>query len=165
MSNWFYDDESGRYVLKGARILFPNFSGEEQDYNQAGKRNFRLVLPVDMAEELKSRGVFVRDRPDRDNPDESIYLVKVGIYPDADIRLKFGGKLHPLSVNDFDVVDSEFRKGHVINGNLDVEFHVSRNTRVMTDNRYARVDTMIIPIRKSRLLDDYEDAIDDELPM
>lgn len=163
--NWFYDDETGRYVMKGARILFPNFEGAEQDYNQAGKRNFRLQVPEDLAEEMKSRGIYVRERPPREDEDETQYLMKVGIYNDADIRFLSGRKMQPLTPDNFDLVDKEFRKGHVGNGDISVEFHVSRNTRVQTSSPYVRVDTMIIPIRKSRLLEDYAEYEDDDLPM
>ena len=166
MSNmtWFYDEETGRYVVKGARILFPNFSGDEQDYNQAGKRNFRLLLTADLAEEMKSRGVYIRERPPREDDDEPQYLMKVGIYSDADVRLLTDRKMRPLTIGDFDLVDKEFRKGHVGNGDISIEYHVSKNTKVQTSSPYVRADTVIIPIRKSRLLADYEEY-DDDLPM
>lgn len=161
----FYDEESGRYVVKGARILFPNFEGAEQDYNQAGKRNFRLELNEAMAEEMKSRGVYVRYREGRDETEPDQYLMKVGIYPDADIRLLSGKAMTALTPETFELVDREFRKGHVGNGDISLEFHISKNTRVAASSPYARVDTMIIPIRKSRLLSEYEDyETDDELP-
>lgn len=168
MSNFecFYDEESGRYIVKGARILFPNFEGAEQDYNQAGKRNFRLQLDKDTAEEMKSRGVYVRFREARDETEDDQYLMKVGIYQDADIRLLSGRAMTALTPETFELVDREFRKGHVANGDISLEFHISKNTRVTASSPYARVDTMIIPIRKSRLLTEYEDYdSDDELPM
>lgn len=163
-ANWIYDNESGRYLIKNARILFPNFEGAEQDYNQAGKRNFRLQLPEDLAMELKDQGVFVRERPPREDDDEQQYLLKVGIYRDADIRFLQGRKMNQLDFEDLGLVDTEFRKGHVANGDISVEFHISRNTRVAASSPYVRVDTMIVPIRKSKLLAEYEDY-DDELPM
>ena len=164
--NCFYDEETGRYVIKGARIMFPNFAGEEQDYNHAGKRNFRLVVNEALAEEMKNQGVFIRERPPREDDDEPQLLMKVGIYRDADIRLLTRGKMTQLAFEDFDMVDKEFRKGHVDNGNISIELHVSKNTRVASSAPYVRVDTMIVPIRKSRLLEEYEEyESDDELPM
>lgn len=165
MSNvtWFYDEETGRYVVKGARILFPNFEGAEQQYNQAGKRNFRLDLPEDLAEELKGRGVYVRERPNQDG-DGSLYLVKIGIYQDADVRLLTGGNLSALSYDNFEMIDREFRKGHIINGQINLEFHISRNTRVANGSLYARLDTIVMPLRKSHLLAEYESAMEDDLP-
>lgn len=161
--NWFYDEETGHYVVKGARILFPNFEGAEQDYNQAGKRNFRLVLDEDLTHELRDRGVYVREREGREDEDETQYLLKVGVYPDADIRFLNGKAMSKVAIvnnnpreDQASLIDEEFRKGHIKNGEISVEFHVSKNTRVVTSSPYVRVDTMIIPIRKSRLLEDYE---------
>lgn len=170
--NWFYDEDTGRYVIKGARILFPNFEGVEQDYNQAGKRNFRLMVSEDLADEMVRRGVNVRFREARDETEDDQRLIKVGIYQDAEIRLLSGKAMSRILIENDDrgiatkndqgkLIDSEFKKGHIRNGEIDIEFHVSKNTRVATSSPYVRVDTMIIPIRKSRLLEDYEDYEDD----
>ena len=160
--NWFYDEDTGRYVIKGsARILFPNFEGAEQDYNQAGKRNFRLQLTEDLAEEMQNRDVHVRVREGRDEEEDDQYLMKVGVYPDADIRLLSGKAMTNLAFDNLSMIDREFRKGHIKNGEISLEFHVSKNTKVASSSPYVRVDTMIIPIRKSRLLEEYEDY-DDE---
>ena len=158
MSNmtWKYDEDTGRYIVKGARILFPNFEGVEQDYNMKGKRNFRLQLDESLAEEIKSRGIYVRERESRDDTDERQFLMKVGVYNDADIRLLSGRAMTCLSPDTFKMVDREYKKGHVINGDIDLEFNISRNTRIASASPYVRLDTMIIPIRKSRLLEDYE---------
>lgn len=170
--NWIYDEDTGRYVVKNARIMFPNFQGAEQDYNQAGKRNFNLRIDKDLADELSERGVHVRFREARDESEEDQYLVKVGVYRDAEIRLLSGKAMTAVVISNDDhglptaddqgkMVDSEFRKGHVKNGEIGLEFHVSKNTRVSTAAPYLRVDTMVIPIRKSRLLSEYEDYEDD----
>lgn len=167
--NWSYDETNGRYIVKNARIMFPNFEGAEQDYNQAGKRNFRLLLDEELAEEMRSRGVHVRYREARDENEEDQYLMKVSIYGDADIRF-FGGKgaLQKIVIDNNDpdndqavLVDEEFRKGHIKNGEIALEFHVSRNTRVQASSPYVRVDTMVLPIRRSRLLEEYEDIESD----
>lgn len=165
MSNmtWEYDDRSGRYLVRGARILFPNFEGAEQDYNQQGKRNFRLELDEDLANELRGRGVFVREREGRDDTEERQYLMKVGVYRDADVRLLSDRNMTALPLERFGMVDREYSKGHVINGDIDLEFHISRNTQIASSSPYVRLDTIIIPIRKSRLLSQYEDYEQDEM--
>ena len=164
MSNmtWNYDDASGRYVVKGARIMFPNFDGAEQEFNPAGRRNFRLLVNEDLADELKSRGLYVRERPPRDETEDTQRMVKIGVYQDADIRLLSGHNMTALELDNFGMIDREFRKGHVGNGEISLEFHVSRNTRVPSGALYARVDTMIVPLRKSRLLEEYEEDMDYE---
>ena len=111
MSNmtWKYDEDTGRYIVKGARILFPNFEGVEQDYNMKGKRNFRLQLDESLAEEIKSRGIYVRERESRDDTDERQFLMKVGVYNDADIRLLSGRAMTCLSPETFKTVDREYK--------------------------------------------------------
>ena len=59
------------------------------------------------------------------------------------------------------MIDDEYGKGHIQNGKVMLEFHLSRNSKVVNSPIYARVDTMIIPIRKSRLLEEFEDFEDD----
>lgn len=167
--SFIYDEETGRYIVKSARILFPNFEGAEQDYNMAGKRNFRLDISPDLADEMRDLGVAVRER-EMENGDMQ-YLLKVSVYPDADIRFLSGRSMSKMPIdnknpqNDSgEVIDGEFRRGHIKNGEISVEFHISKNTRVAMSSPYVRLDTAILPVRKSRLLEDYEEG-DDDLPM
>ncbi len=167
MTSWEYDNESGRYIVRNARIMYPNFEGAEQNYNAAGKRNFNLLIPAeaaDLADELRGRDIHVRSLEARDDTEGERYLVKVSVYQDADIRLLSGKAMTKIrisndnpSLDQTELIDSEFRKGHVINGRIDFEFHLSRNTKVVAASPYLRLDTMILPIRKSRLLEEYED--------
>ena len=165
---WFYDEETGHYVVKGARILFPNFAGAEQDYNPAGKRNFRMQINQDLAEELRMRGISVREREGRDETEETQYLVKIGVYPSVDIRFLDGNKKSRMVIDNDDpdnddgiLIDKEFSNGHVKNGEINVEFHVSKNTRVPNGSLYTRADVIIIPIRKSLLLEELDDEEDE----
>ena len=158
-----YDEDTGHYIVKGATVMFANFAGAEQDYNPAGKRNFKLLMDEGLADELKSMGVHVRERPPRDETEDTTYQAKIGVYNDADIRLLSGRTMSPMTISrneeedDGPAIDREFRKGHVINGDIRLEFHVSRNTKITNASPYLRLDGMIIPIRKSRLMSDYED--------
>lgn len=158
--NFMYDDATGHYIIKNAHIQFPNFAGEEQSFNAAGKRNFRLIIPEELYNELNDRGVYVRARPPRDETEPAQYYVKVGVYQSSDVRIYSGKALVQLDPEDFAQIDSEYRKGHI--QNVDVEFHVSVNRMVPSATPYVRLDTAIITVGKSRLLDDYED---DELPL
>lgn len=159
--NYFFDNESGHYIVKNARILFPNFAGEEQDYNAAGKRNFKLSVNKELADEMMERGVNVRIRPPREDGDEPQYLIKIGVYRDSDVRLMSGRAMTKLDYEDLDQVDSEFRKGHVKANDVQLEFHVSVNTKVRNSSPYLRLDVGIIPIGKSRLLEEYDNLVDD----
>ena len=163
MMSCIYDEETGHYIANDATVMFQNFSGEEQDYNQAGKRNFRLILNESLADELQKRGVHVRVRPPRDETESPQYMTKVSVYPDADILMVSGRVKSQMVISrnpdedDGPAIDREFRKGHVRNGELRVEFHVTRNSRVANGPIYLRLDSMVIPIRKSKLMEEYED--------
>lgn len=172
---WTYDEDTQRYIVRNARILFPNFQGAEQDYNMAGKRNFNLQIDKELSDELQRQGVRVREREPRNEEEDIQYLIKVGVYKDAEIRMLSGKAMTKILIENDErglpsrndqgnMVDDEFRRGHARNGEIMVEFHVSRNTRVANAMIYVRLDTMIIPIRKSRLLEEYEDHDSDELP-
>lgn len=160
--NFFYDEESGHYIVKNARIMFPNFAGEEGDYNAAGKRNFRLQIDKEFADELMERGVNVSIRPPRDDDDEPQYLIKIGIYRNSDVRILSGKAMTQLDYENLDYVDKEFRKGHVKSGEVKLEFHVSVNTKIKSSSPYLRLDAAIIPIGKSRLFEELDEEYYEE---
>lgn len=57
--------------IEGARLIFRNFRGEKNDYNDEGNRNFGVLLDDDLAEELKEEGWRVKHlRPKPDDPDQ-----------------------------------------------------------------------------------------------
>jgi hypothetical protein len=43
-------------LMEDARIIFRNFKGEEGMYNREGDRNFAVILPDELAEQLKKDG-------------------------------------------------------------------------------------------------------------
>lgn len=158
MKNWTYVEKSGRYVIKdSALIRFPNFEGAAQTYNASGRKNFKLVIDETLASELKERGVYVRDRAPRNEDGETEYQVKVGVYPTTDVRLKIDGKEKRIGFDSLDIIDREFRKGHIENGEIGVAFHVSKNNNVPNGAYYLRVDEIKLPVRKSLLFDEMED--------
>lgn len=159
-----YDQDTGHFIVNGATVLFPNFSGVAQQYNQEGKRNFKLVVDESLANTLKEMGVFIKERPPRDETEEMTYQVKIGVYSDAEILFVNGKAKTPMLIDGRDpenddgpAIDREFRKGHVYNGDIRLEFHVSKNTKYPNSSPYLRLDGMVIPIRKSRLMSEYED--------
>ena len=74
-------------VLENARIIFKNFSGKKTDYNDEGNRNFGVLIPDDIVDDLIADGWKVKFRPPReDDPEhyEQPWLpvkVKFGQYP------------------------------------------------------------------------------------
>lgn len=171
-----YDQYSRHYIVRNTRILFANFSGVARQFNQEGRRNFHVVVPEDLAMEMEELGVNVHRLPPRNEGDDVTFTLKVSVYPDADIRFLSGRNMSSAVINNEDkerdmgpMIDNEFRKGHVMNGDIKLEFHIARNTKVPNSSPYLRVDVLMLPIRKSRLVEEYEsyadDEEDDELPM
>ena len=177
MITYEYDRYSRHYIVRNTRILFANFTGAARQYNQEGRRNFHIVIPEDLAIEMENLGVNVHHLLPRNENETETCTLKVSVYPDADIRL-LNGRVATNAVIDNNkesgldmgpMIDNEFRKGHVLNGEIKIEFHVARNTQVPNSSPYLRVDVLFLPIRKSRLVEEYESYLeeedDDDLPM
>lgn len=66
-------------IIENARLMFKNFSGAESEYNQAGDRNFCVVLEPDVAEEMKAVGWNVKELPPRPGYEDEgpTYYIKV----------------------------------------------------------------------------------------
>lgn len=62
-----------------ARLVFRNFSGREDKFNVAGKRNVSVVLSPEQAADLKARGVNVRTREPRNEEEDEFHTVKLNI--------------------------------------------------------------------------------------
>lgn len=154
--NWSYDETSGRYYIEGARISFTNFTGTENEYNRAGKKNFKLRLDEALYNELMDRGVRCSMREPREDGDEPLYTVKVGVYTNTDVYLLTRKAKNRLDYDNLDIVDHSISKGQVVNGEIDLSFHVSQNTQMSKPTNYLRCDEIYIPLRESRFDRKYE---------
>lgn len=175
-----FDQYSRHYIVCGTRILFANFTGAARQYNNEGRRNFHVVVPEELAQELADKGVYIHKLDPRNEGDDYTYTLKISVYEDAEILMLSGRNKSHAVINNSDksldmgpMIDKEFAKGHVMNGNVDIEFHVARNTKVANSSPYLRVDMLVLPLRKSKLAEAYEnyggysdyDDDEDDLPM
>lgn len=69
----------GPVIIEGARIIFRNFAGKETDYNREGDRNFSVVLPPDIAEQMLDDGWNVKYLKPRDEEEEPTPYVPVSV--------------------------------------------------------------------------------------
>ncbi|AXQ61296.1 hypothetical protein SEA_LIBERTYBELL_55 [Streptomyces phage LibertyBell] len=65
--------------LDGVRLIWRNFEGREEQFNAEGNRNFHVVLPEDVAQEMIKQGWNVKQKPPRDEEDEPFYYLKVKV--------------------------------------------------------------------------------------
>lgn len=91
------NDRVSNIRIEGAKLIFRNFSGNETEFNTEGNRNFGLVIPEEMEEELKADGWNVKRRPGREEGDpDLIYLpvkVKFGKIPPIIMMITSYGKV------------------------------------------------------------------------
>lgn len=65
------NQEAKTITIEDALLIFRNFSGKEGQYNREGDRNFAIILPDDVAEEMLRDGwnvKFLQPRDEGDNP-------------------------------------------------------------------------------------------------
>lgn len=70
---------SEKVIIEGAKIIFRNFEGRETEFNRAGDKNFCVILPEGLAEQLSEDGWNVRIRPPRDDQEEPFRYMPVKV--------------------------------------------------------------------------------------
>lgn len=73
-------NNEGNILMEDARIIFRNFAGKEGKYNREGDRNFCVLLPPYIAEDLDRDGwnVKILRGREEDDPDQPYLQVSVG---------------------------------------------------------------------------------------
>lgn len=66
-------------VVEDAQIAFRNFEGKEDQYNRAGNRNFAVLLPPEMAEQLRRDGWNVKQLKPREEGDVPQDYIQVNV--------------------------------------------------------------------------------------
>lgn len=73
--------ENNQITIEGAKIIFRNFAGAATKFNAAGNRNFSVILPKDIANELAEDGWnirYLKPRDEEEAEDPTPYL-QVGV--------------------------------------------------------------------------------------
>lgn len=69
-----------KVTIRDTRFIFrTNFSGRETEYNKNGNKEFNIVLPEDIAEELLAKGWRVKQTTPREEGDEPEYHIQVRV--------------------------------------------------------------------------------------
>jgi len=71
--------DKGEIVLSNSRIVFRNFTGEERKFNEAGKRNFAVVLTPELADELEKDDWNVKRKPPKEEGDDEFCFLSVTV--------------------------------------------------------------------------------------
>lgn len=95
-------------TLEDVRIAFRNFSGKEGKYNREGDRNFCVLLPEDIAEQMLADGWNIRYLQPREEGDEPQGYVQVAVNfngrPPRIVMITSRGKTH-LDESMVDILD------------------------------------------------------------
>lgn len=65
--------------IEEARIVFRNFAGKEGQYNREGDRNFSIVLPPEIADQMEADGWNVKRKPPREEGDDEFIHLPVTV--------------------------------------------------------------------------------------
>lgn len=72
-------DLAKTFIVEDARVIFRNFSGKEGQYNREGDRNFAVVLPPDIAQQMLADGWNVRFLEAREEGDDPTPYISVAV--------------------------------------------------------------------------------------
>ena len=78
----------GKYLIDNARIMFRNFEGKPGQFNAAGQRNFHVLLPPEVAQDLEADGFNVKYLKQREEDDVPQAHLKINIKMDSHIPPK-----------------------------------------------------------------------------
>jgi hypothetical protein len=110
-----------RLVLEDVTLLFPNFAGEKRQFNDAGKRNFCIALPEDLAEMMANEGWNIKRLKPRDEDETGTPFLKINVNyngrskPRASVVTLSKNIRTPLDEEDIEIFDwAEFETVDII---------------------------------------------------
>src|SRR5690606_24593891 len=69
----------GTVLIEDARLIFLNFAGKETEYNRQGDRNFGVILPEDVAQQMESDGWNIKWLKAREEGDVDVPWVQASV--------------------------------------------------------------------------------------
>ena len=76
---WIEQENGNKFLsVEHAVLMYKNFEGRPDRFNvKGGKRSFNLVLSEIVAEELKELGWNVKEKPPRDEDEDTLYTTEI----------------------------------------------------------------------------------------
>lgn len=72
-------DTAKTFMIEDARLVFRNFSGKEGQYNREGDRNFAVIVPDDVAQDMLKDGWNIRYLAAREEGDADTPYIQVAV--------------------------------------------------------------------------------------
>lgn len=69
----------GTVLMEGAEVVFRNFTGKEGPYNREGDRNFCVILPPDLADQMAADGWNIKQLRGREEGDDPKAYIQVSV--------------------------------------------------------------------------------------
>lgn len=104
-------EDNATITLENARLIFLNFEGKEGMYNQKGERNFGLILPPELAQQMLADGWNVKElraREEEEGEEPTPWIsvnVKFSVKPPRIVLLSSGGRT-TLDEKNVEILDS-----------------------------------------------------------
>lgn len=73
------ETQNNSVEVVGCRLIFKNFAGRKDKFNEEGRRHVSIVLSEQQADELAEQGYNVKSRPPRQEGDDTLYHLKLNV--------------------------------------------------------------------------------------
>ena len=103
--------KDGVVQINDAHIIFPHFSGKEDDFHRSGERDFHVLIPdSEIADALVKNGWNVNIKPPREEGDTPFMKLKIKVnvnsFRPPKVYLVSGNKMNELDEETIGMLDS-----------------------------------------------------------
>lgn len=128
------ENRNAIYELNNVKVKYCNFAGNEGRFNEAGNRNFTVVLSEEDYIRMNEIGMNVKVHPPLHEGDDPTYTMKVNVsyrYYTPKVIIGDGENFHELDKDELNIIDEAEMDGTIIH--VDLTFRTSRSAK-RTDN-------------------------------